>query len=54
MRKLLSGILPRAGLEHLRQPSMAGVMEAAAGSWGKAFISVGVIVSVLTCPPPPN
>jgi arginine:ornithine antiporter/lysine permease len=26
---------------------MAGVMEAAAGSWGKAFISVGVIVSVL-------
>jgi hypothetical protein len=47
MRKLLSGILPRAGLEHLRQPSMAGVMEAAVGSWGKAFIGVGVIVSVL-------
>lgn len=41
------GILPRAGLEHLRQPSMAGVMEAAVGSWGKAFISVGVVVSVL-------
>jgi arginine:ornithine antiporter / lysine permease len=41
------GILPRAGLEHLAQPSMAGVMEAAVGYWGKAFISVGVIVSVL-------
>jgi arginine:ornithine antiporter / lysine permease len=35
------GILPRAGLEHLRQPSMAGVMEAAVGYWGTAFISVG-------------
>jgi arginine:ornithine antiporter / lysine permease len=41
------GILPRAGLEKLRQPSMAGVMEAVVGHWGDAFISVGVIVSVL-------
>jgi arginine:ornithine antiporter / lysine permease len=41
------GILYRAELEGLRQPSMAGVMEAAVGYWGTAFISVGVIVPVL-------
>jgi arginine:ornithine antiporter / lysine permease len=41
------GILARAELEQLRQPSMAGVMEAVVGHWGTVFISVGVIVSVL-------
>ncbi|HEU0170801.1 MAG TPA: basic amino acid/polyamine antiporter [Acidimicrobiales bacterium] len=41
------GILPRAELAQLRQPSMAGVMEAAVGSWGNVFVSVGLIVSVL-------
>ena len=41
------GILPRAGLEKLRQPSMAGVLESVVGYWGVAFISVGVTVSVL-------
>lgn len=41
------GILPRAGLENLRQPSMAGAMESVVGYWGTAFISVGVVVSVL-------
>jgi arginine:ornithine antiporter / lysine permease len=41
------GILPRAELEKLRQPSMAGAMESVVGYWGTAFISVGVIVSVL-------
>jgi arginine:ornithine antiporter / lysine permease len=41
------GILPRADLEKLRQPSMAGAMESVVGYWGTAFISVGVIVSVL-------
>jgi arginine:ornithine antiporter / lysine permease len=41
------GILPRAELKGLRQPSMAGAMESVVGSWGVAFISVGVIVSVL-------
>ena len=41
------GILPRAELAELRQPSMAGVMEAAVGSWGGVFVSVGLIVSVL-------
>ena len=41
------GILSRAELEGLRQPSMAGAMESVVGYWGTAFISVGVIVSVL-------
>jgi len=41
------GILPRAEIAELRQPSMAGVMEAAVGSWGNVFVSVGLIVSVL-------
>ena len=41
------GILPRAEIADLRQPSMAGVMEAAVGSWGNVFISLGLIVSVL-------
>jgi arginine:ornithine antiporter/lysine permease len=41
------GILPRAELADLRQPSMAGVLEAAVGSWGAVFVSVGLIVSVL-------
>lgn len=41
------GILPRAELAGLRQPSMAGVMEAIVGPWGLKFISFGLIVSVL-------
>jgi arginine:ornithine antiporter / lysine permease len=41
------GILPMQELADLRQPSMAGVLEAAVGGWGKAFVSVGLIVSVL-------
>jgi arginine:ornithine antiporter/lysine permease len=41
------GILPRAELAQLRQPSMAGVLEAAVGDWGAVFVSVGLIVSVL-------
>ena len=41
------GILPRAEIAELRQPSMAGVMEAAVGSWGNVFVSLGLIVSVL-------
>jgi arginine:ornithine antiporter/lysine permease len=41
------GILPRAEIAELRQPSMAGVLEAAVGGWGAAFVSVGLIVSVL-------
>ncbi|BAU82896.1 arginine or ornithine antiporter arcD [Streptomyces laurentii] len=41
------GILPMAEIARLRQPSMAGVLEAAVGTWGKTFVSAGLIVSVL-------
>ena len=41
------GVMPKAGLEGLRQPSVAGVMESIVGTWGLVFISAGIIVSVL-------
>ncbi|MFF5932369.1 basic amino acid/polyamine antiporter [Streptomyces sp. NPDC012508] len=41
------GILPMSEIAELRQPSMAGVLEAAVGTWGEVFVSVGLIVSVL-------
>jgi arginine:ornithine antiporter/lysine permease len=41
------GIMPTTEIAHLRQPSMAGVLEHAVGGWGKTFVSVGLIVSVL-------
>lgn len=41
------GILPMAEIGALRQPSMAGVLEAAVGTWGKVFVSIGLIISVL-------
>ncbi|MDI3387792.1 basic amino acid/polyamine antiporter [Streptomyces sp. B-S-A8] len=41
------GILPMERIAELRQPSMAGALEEAVGTWGKVFISVGLIVSVL-------
>ncbi|MEV0285562.1 basic amino acid/polyamine antiporter [Kribbella sp. NPDC050820] len=41
------GILPIEEIAELRQPSMAGVLEAAVGQWGEVFVSVGLIVSVL-------
>jgi arginine:ornithine antiporter/lysine permease len=41
------GILPQAEIAKLRQPSMAGVLEAAVGGWGSVFVSIGLIVSVL-------
>ncbi|WP_275407182.1 basic amino acid/polyamine antiporter [Cellulomonas chitinilytica] len=41
------GILPMSELAGLPQPSMAGVLEAAVGGWGRAFVSVGLVVSVL-------
>ncbi|MDT0491552.1 basic amino acid/polyamine antiporter [Streptomyces griseus] len=41
------GLLPMAEIAELRQPSMAGVLESAVGTWGQVFISVGLIVSVL-------
>ncbi|MER7735772.1 basic amino acid/polyamine antiporter [Streptomyces erythrochromogenes] len=41
------GILPMSEIAELRQPSMAGVLEAAVGTWGKVFVSVGLVISVL-------
>ena len=41
------GLLDRAELGALRQPSMAGVLEAAVGPWGATFISIGLLISVL-------
>ncbi|WP_340537246.1 basic amino acid/polyamine antiporter [Nocardioides sp. GXZ039] len=41
------GILPASEIAELRQPSMAGVLEAAVGEWGQVLVSVGLIVSVL-------
>lgn len=41
------GVLPSAQIADLRQPSMAGVLEAAVGQWGAVLVSVGLIVSVL-------
>lgn len=41
------GILPAEEIAQLRQPSMAGVLDAAVGSWGAVFVSIGLIVAVL-------
>jgi arginine:ornithine antiporter/lysine permease len=41
------GILPKGEIAGLLQPSVGGVLEAAVGPWGGAFIRVGLIVSVL-------
>jgi arginine:ornithine antiporter / lysine permease len=48
MITLLSyGVLPREDLAGLRQPSMAGVLQAAVGGWGAVFVSAGLIISVM-------
>ncbi len=41
------GILLRPDLATLATPSMAGVMEAIVGPWGRVFISIGLLISVL-------
>ncbi|MCW0317286.1 putative arginine/ornithine antiporter [Pantoea ananatis] len=40
------GIVPRAELAEVRNPSMAGLMTRLTGSWGNAIIVVGLIISV--------
>ena len=40
-------VLKRADIAGQAAPSMAGVLEAVVGPWGRLFISAGVIVSVL-------
>jgi arginine:ornithine antiporter / lysine permease len=44
---LCYGVLTRPELGALRQPSMAGVLEAVVGPWGAKFVSAGLIISVL-------
>ncbi len=41
------GILLREDLAALATPSMAGVMEAIVGPWGRVFISIGLLISIL-------
>ncbi len=41
------GVMLRPDLAGLRNPSMAGVLQAVVGPWGAVFISIGLIVSVL-------
>jgi arginine:ornithine antiporter/lysine permease len=41
------GILPKAQIAALPQPSMGGVLDAVVGPWGGVLIRVGLIISVL-------
>jgi arginine:ornithine antiporter/lysine permease len=48
MVTLLSyGVMSRPDLAGLRNPSMAGVLEAVVGRWGAIFVSMGLLISVL-------
>lgn len=40
------GVVPRAELAQMRNPSMAGLMERLIGHWGDGVIAVGLIISV--------
>lgn len=40
------GVLLRPELAILRNPSMAGVLQAVVGPWGAVFVSVGLLISV--------
>jgi arginine:ornithine antiporter/lysine permease len=40
------GILLRPDLAALATPSMAGVLEALVGPWGRVFISIGLLISI--------
>ena len=40
------GILPQPALAEIKNPSMAGVLEAAVGTWGAILIDIGLIISV--------
>lgn len=43
---LSAGILHRAELEGLQDPSLAGVLESVVGPWGAVLISVGLLISL--------
>lgn len=40
------GVVPRAELAQMRNPSMAGLMQHLIGHWGDAVIAIGLIISV--------
>jgi arginine:ornithine antiporter/lysine permease len=40
-------VMPQSEIAALRQPSLAGALEAIVGHWGAVFISIGVLISVL-------
>jgi arginine:ornithine antiporter/lysine permease len=44
---LAYGLMAQADLAGVADPSMAGVLEHEVGSWGAAFISIGLIISLL-------
>ena len=41
------GVLQRADVADMRQPSMAAALEAVVGHWGVVFVSLGLLISVL-------
>ncbi len=41
------GVMPQSEMAALRDPSMAGVLQAVVGPWGAVFVSVGLLISVL-------
>ncbi len=41
------GVMPRAEIQQLSQPSVGGVLASAVGAWGATFIGIGVVISVL-------
>ncbi len=41
------GLMAQAELAGVPDPSMAGVLESVVGSWGSAFISIGLVISLL-------
>jgi len=43
---LALGVVPRAELAQMRNPSMAGLMQHLLGHWGNTVIAVGLIISV--------
>ena len=44
---LAYGLMAQADLAGVADPSMAGVLENEVGSWGAAFISIGLVISLL-------
>ena len=43
------GLMDRESIMELKQPSMAYLLESLVGSWGAAFINLGLIISIFGC-----